>query len=583
MSWSGFKKNVGRATTQVMMKTGQVEKTSDRQYEVEERRYRTLESASLRLQKEAKGYLDSLRAMTASQMRIAETIDAFYGDSGATDGVSRSYKQAVEDLDAETVKALDGPYRCVPSDLRKYAWDWEKGVEDKKELRAVEWEMNRGAREGFAGVLKLDMDAYGELMDFIYRTTVLEPINRFCAYFPDINECIKKRNHKMLDYDSMRSKVKRLTEKPDKDPAKLPRTEKEQDMVSLSHFLYPDELSSTGSFLTICESNASMLTFDDDTDLGVPSPPKALNGIRQRLGLGLEEDELDTGTGSGSGSEDDMLPLTPSRGRRTARTLLARTSSIISSYSTLLSPRRDSEFDEDEDQDIPTIQSSPARPKPNSWSLISSPLPTQSSPLRLSLESRSFTSSPISTTQADDLRRVSSIYSAKSTTSIDSAQSTTSIHSAQSNSTLVPNRSIGDSASTRGGTWPRQKSIFSNQSRPSFEPSELEEIMAPLKDEFMRKQADKLEQAKAAYEQLNEQLMSELPQLIDLRVPYLDPTFEALVKIQLRFCAEAYSRMAQVQQYLDASTRDQYASGDLDARVEDVLGQIRELSIAGTV
>lgn len=87
-------------------------------------------------------------------------------------------------------------------------------------------------------------------------------------------------------------------------------------------------------------------------------------------------------------------------------------------------------------------------------------------------------------------------------------------------------------------------------------------------------------------------------------MPYLDPTFEALVKIQLRFCAEAYSRMAQVQQYvypfppiihivlltspfsyryLDASTRDQYASGDLDARVEDVLGQIRELSIAGTV
>lgn len=261
MSWTGFKKGVNRATTQVLMKTGQVERTNDRDFETEQRRYRTMETAANKLQKEAKGYLDSLRAMTASQMRIAETIDAFYGDSGATDGVSRSYKQAVEDLDAETVKALDGPY----------------------------------------------------------RTTVLEPINRFCAYFPDINECIKKRNHKMLDYDSMRSKVKRLTEKPDKDPAKLPRTEKEQEM------------------------------------------------------------------------------------------------------------------------------------------------------------------------------------------------------------------------------------------------------------------------AKVAYDQLNEQLMSELPQLIDLRVPYLDPTFEALVKIQLRFCAEAYSRMAQVQQYLDASTRDQYASGDLDARVEDVLGQIRELSIAGTV
>ena len=90
-----------------------------------------MESAANKLQKEAKGYLDSLRgmnpfrtlvlnsgpdpnaAMTASQMRIAETIDAFYGDAGTNDGVSRSYKRAVENLDAETIKALDGPYRCV--------------------------------------------------------------------------------------------------------------------------------------------------------------------------------------------------------------------------------------------------------------------------------------------------------------------------------------------------------------------------------------------------------------------------------------------------------------------------------------
>lgn len=92
-----------------------------------------------------------------------------------------------------------------------------------------------------------------------------------------------------------------------------------------------------------------------------------------------------------------------------------------------------------------------------------------------------------------------------------------------------------------------------------------------------------LEMAKVAYEQLNDQLFTELPQLIDLRVPYLDPSFEALVKIQLRFCAEAYSRMAQVQQYLDPDTRDQYAEGQLDARVEQVLQEIKELSISGTV
>lgn len=41
--------------------------------------------------------------------------------------------------------------------------------------------------------------------------------------------------------------------------------------------------------------------------------------------------------------------------------------------------------------------------------------------------------------------------------------------------------------------------------------------------------------------------------------------------------------MAQVQQFLDADTREQYAQGFLDSRVEQVLGEIRELSIAGTV
>lgn len=60
---SGFKKAVNRAGTSVMMKTGHVEKTINRDYEIEERRFRTMESAANRLQKEAKGYLDSLRGV----------------------------------------------------------------------------------------------------------------------------------------------------------------------------------------------------------------------------------------------------------------------------------------------------------------------------------------------------------------------------------------------------------------------------------------------------------------------------------------------------------------------------------------
>ena len=57
----------------------------------------------------------------------------------------------------------------------------------------------------------------------------------FLGRFTDEMPGIKKRNHKMLDYDALRSKVKKLTEKPDKDPSKLPRTEKELEMVNATH------------------------------------------------------------------------------------------------------------------------------------------------------------------------------------------------------------------------------------------------------------------------------------------------------------------------------------------------------------
>lgn len=293
----------------------------------------------------------------------------------------------------------------------------------------------------------------------------------------------------MLDYDSMRSKVKRLTEKPDKDPAKLPRTEKEQDMVSLSDFLRNDSPSGSSSSMTVRESSASMLSFDTNPDLEFPSPPKALNGIRQRLGFNAEEDETDTG----AGTEDIDLMASPVRGRRTGRTLLARTSSIVSSYSSILPTRHG--FDDrrspvkDENLDV-----SPARPS------LQRPSP----------EKCSFQSGDSSTICDSQMGRSSSIYST------------------QSSSTLAPASSIRDSGSTHGATWPRQSCVSSTHSGPFFEPSELEEILAPLKADFMRRHADKLEQAKAAYEQLNEQLMSELPQLIDLR--YVVATLPSEIK-----------------------------------------------------
>lgn len=62
-----------------------------------------------------------------------------------------------------------------------------------------------------------------------------------------------------------------------------------------------------------------------------------------------------------------------------------------------------------------------------------------------------------------------------------------------------------------------------NVPTPFFEPSELEDIMAPFRQKFAEEQADLMKQAKAAYEQLNQQLSDELPQLIDLRYGEIKP------------------------------------------------------------
>lgn len=61
MSWRGLVKAVDRASTQLMQKAGAMDKTVDREYEEEERRYRQFEAKINQLNKEAKGYLDSLR------------------------------------------------------------------------------------------------------------------------------------------------------------------------------------------------------------------------------------------------------------------------------------------------------------------------------------------------------------------------------------------------------------------------------------------------------------------------------------------------------------------------------------------
>jgi hypothetical protein len=111
-------------------------------------------------------------------------------------------------------------------------------------------------------------------------------------------------------------------------------------------------------------------------------------------------------------------------------------------------------------------------------------------------------------------------------------------------------------------------------------------IEKPADDATKLPRAEKeYEDAKVIFETLNAQLLEELPQLLDLRIPYLDPSFEAMVRMQARFAEEGYEKMGGVQRYFvdteGGGIRDQYADGQLDAQVENVLQEMRELSICG--
>lgn len=176
MSWEGFKKAINRAGGAIIVKD--VDKTIDKDFDSEERRYKTLKNAGQGLQKASKGYLDALRAVTASQVTIAEIVSNLYeegksGSGSAYSTVGAYYLQSVRDIDEETVKQVDGPF----------------------------------------------------------RETILDPITKFANYFNEIDEAIKKRTHKKTDYDQCKAKVRRLIDKPAKDAAKLPRAEKELSMA----------------------------------------------------------------------------------------------------------------------------------------------------------------------------------------------------------------------------------------------------------------------------------------------------------------------------------------------------------------
>ncbi|KAK6455442.1 uncharacterized protein RJT20DRAFT_128679 [Scheffersomyces xylosifermentans] len=167
MSWNGLKKAINRAGAQVMVKTGQIEQSSDKEYEFEEKRFKNMEQNSVKLQRELRHYLESLRLLTNSQINVGEALSSFYGAAPSKPAGSESEEIKFSSLSQEYYHVM-------------------KQLNDKC-------------------VAELETP---------YNQTVLNPVSRFNSYYVEVNEAIKKRAHKQIDYDAMKSKVKKLIEKP---------------------------------------------------------------------------------------------------------------------------------------------------------------------------------------------------------------------------------------------------------------------------------------------------------------------------------------------------------------------------------
>lgn len=276
----------------------------------------------------------------------------------------------------------------------------------------------------------------------------------------------------MLDYDALRSRVKKLTEKPDKDPGKLPRTEKETEMVRLTPssslhtpiYEFMRARTSMNTSKTQSPGYTELASEQDlDVDLSFPSPPKALQRpeiekLRRTERAERRKSVTSSRSPSKSGRSMGLRSMGLALGAAPDELMLMRSASAMTSKAT--DSAYDASFSNDDSSSTRTL------------------MPPAGTPRSVSRSSPDAYSTPtpgVSVTEHDN------------------------------------GRSSSSSKHNRCGLRP------SNTPTPFLQPSELEEIMQPFKEEFMQRQADDLAQAKAAYEQLNEQLTNELPQLIDLR------------------------------------------------------------------
>lgn len=126
---------------------------------------RSLGSKMNTLHKEAKGYLDALRAVSLGQEMLASNLEDLLPEGSGGRPLARRFGDAA--------KACGGTGR--------------------------------------------------QQFEEAYRTAVLESITRYATLFSAGEDYCKKRHSKLLDFDAARSKLRKALDRPNNDSEKLPK------------------------------------------------------------------------------------------------------------------------------------------------------------------------------------------------------------------------------------------------------------------------------------------------------------------------------------------------------------------------
>ncbi|GMM28789.1 hypothetical protein DAMA08_015050 [Martiniozyma asiatica (nom. inval.)] len=108
--------------------------------------------------------------------------------------------------------------------------------------------------------------------------------------------------------------------------------------------------------------------------------------------------------------------------------------------------------------------------------------------------------------------------------------------------------------------------------------SEVTRLQLQKSNEKLNKMVTEFDAVESIYLEINERLKSEIEEYITLRFSFLDPSFESFIKIQMKLFTDIHKQL-QRGVAIDAQSKEDYITGKLDARLDEILHKMKGLDI----